>query len=249
MKEETELTEQLGLKRKNLFDLIENLNLGWLVRLALKTMPFKVAKEAAKMVRGGTSSQDLNWEESKVIPSGNLIYLKPSIENRENLKKSLRDEISKISKPETGARIIRKVYEKEEIFQGEYSKIAPDLAVIPNDDVYIMNLIGKKTWGDVPNNRWIADHIMHGILIGSGPDFKEDMKVENARLIDLAPTLLHAFGISAKSSMDGEPLKEIYKNGKKPEKSSLKREDKTTKEKKEIKRKIRNLKNREEFKP
>ena len=39
---------------------------------------------------------------------------------------------------------------------------------------------------------------------------KKDAKIENARLIDLAPTLLHLFGVAVPEDMDGHVLVDAF---------------------------------------
>ena len=231
------LMTRLGLKKKNIFKLIKKFHMNWLLKLTLKTIPYEIARETAKMVRTDASTPDLDWENSDVIPSGKLLYLKPDIENKEDFKKRLKENISKIETPEKNRKIIQKVQEKEEIFKGEYSEIAPDLAIMPKDDVWVKSHLGKDMWGE-NLTRWIASHIPNGILMGYGPDIKENLKIENAYLVDLAPTILRAFGLSTGEEMEGKALKEIFKDVEKTDVKTKRIES----EKEKIKNRINKLK-------
>ena len=51
---------------------------------------------------------------------------------------------------------------------------------------------------------------MHGILLGRGPELRPGFKVDGARIIDFAPTILHSFGVDVPSDMDGRVLEEIF---------------------------------------
>ena len=46
-------------------------------------------------------------------------------------------------------------------------------------------------------------HRINGILVASGPALKRGAEIENARLIDLAPTFLHLCGVAVAEDMDG----------------------------------------------
>jgi len=54
-------------------------------------------------------------------------------------------------------------------------------------------------------------HRLNGIFIAAGPDIKKGVRIENARIMDLAPTILHIFDVPIPSDVDGRVLKEIFK--------------------------------------
>ncbi len=53
-------------------------------------------------------------------------------------------------------------------------------------------------------------HREFGILVAAGPGIKRDERVYGASLIDVGPTVLHAFGLPIGADMDGRPLVEIF---------------------------------------
>ncbi|MHB0961249.1 MAG: alkaline phosphatase family protein [Pirellulaceae bacterium] len=55
-----------------------------------------------------------------------------------------------------------------------------------------------------------AWHREFGIFVAKGPGIKRDERVYGASLIDVGPTVLHAFGLPIGQDMDGRPLVEIY---------------------------------------
>ena len=55
---------------------------------------------------------------------------------------------------------------------------------------------------DLTSNKFITpvygnsgDHRMNGIMIGRGPELRRGARIEGARIIDYAPTILHSFGV------------------------------------------------------
>ena len=70
---------------------------------------------------------------------------------------------------------------------------------------------------DLTSNKFITpvygnsgDHRMHGILLGRGPELRRGARIEGARIIDYAPTILHSFGVEVPSDMDGRVLEGIF---------------------------------------
>jgi arylsulfatase A-like enzyme len=53
-----------------------------------------------------------------------------------------------------------------------------------------------------------SSHRMNGMLIASGPAIKGGASIQNARLIDLAPTMLHLMGLQVPLDLDGRVLSE-----------------------------------------
>jgi predicted AlkP superfamily phosphohydrolase/phosphomutase len=51
-----------------------------------------------------------------------------------------------------------------------------------------------------------AQHRQHGILVMKGPGIKRDEIIHGASLLDIAPTILHLFGLPVGEDMDGTPL-------------------------------------------
>jgi hypothetical protein len=49
---------------------------------------------------------------------------------------------------------------------------------------------------------------MNGILMLGGEPFLEDTQIENARIIDVAPTILYLMGVPIPNDMDGKVLHE-----------------------------------------
>jgi len=74
---------------------------------------------------------------------------------------------------------------------------------------------------DIPEDRPInADHRMNGIFIASGPHIREGFKLDNPKIIDIAPTILHILDVPIPKDFDGRVLKEIFE----PDSSLAKRE-------------------------
>ncbi|RYD30545.1 MAG: tetratricopeptide repeat protein, partial [Verrucomicrobiaceae bacterium] len=60
-------------------------------------------------------------------------------------------------------------------------------------------------------------HRVQGVLMASGPGFKQDQPVYGARLLDITPTILHYFGLPVGEDMEGRVLGEILSGSRKVE--------------------------------
>jgi len=137
-----------------------------------------------------------------------------------------------------------KILEHNEIYSGPFIDKAPDIIFTINEGAGVsVNSFGHKRLieaGSIGLNQ-NASHRMNGIFIASGKDIVESKKIYNAKLIDIAPTILHMFSIPIPDDMDGKVLKVIFKD-KSIFKSKKVVYSKAMDEKQRIKRKIYELK-------
>lgn len=107
-----------------------------------------------------------------------------------------------------GEKLFESVHLKNDIYSGERVIDAPDI-ILELDKYSISN-------NSYPNlyyhghNRFTNNHDPNGVFLAYGNDIKSNITVGNARIIDLAPTILHMFGIPIPRDMDGRVLTEIF---------------------------------------
>ena len=103
--------------------------------------------------------------------------------------------------------LFKKIGRKEEFYSGERIAGAPDI-------IFELNNYWIKREHESPVTILDKEHNHHfkkGVFIAYGPDIKNNVKVDDARIVDLAPTILHIMGISVPEDMDGRVLKEILR--------------------------------------
>lgn len=54
-----------------------------------------------------------------------------------------------------------------------------------------------------------GDHRLHGLLIAAGQGIEPGQPLDNARIVDIAPTVLHLLGVAVPPEMDGRVLSEM----------------------------------------
>jgi len=130
-------------------------------------------------------------------------------EEYEKLRNYIIRELYNLKDPETGERVIEKALKKEEVYSGPYLNKAPDILVLTKNQEYISD---PGPYGDIfsKNPNEIHAHKMNGIFIAYGPDIKRG-QIKGAKIIDIAPTILHMMDVPVPEDMDGRVLKEIFK--------------------------------------
>lgn len=122
-------------------------------------------------------------------------------------------ELLKVEDPETGQKIVQDVFRREDLYHGLYVSKAPDITFLTNNLEYVAT---NRIYGDSlvsePVHKGGGTHRMNGIFVAHGPDIKDTGKeILKARIIDLAPTVLHMFGLEIPEDMDGNVLTRIFK--------------------------------------
>jgi predicted AlkP superfamily phosphohydrolase/phosphomutase len=113
--------------------------------------------------------------------------------------------------PDDGSKIVRAVYKRDDVYQGEFIGNAAELQVGMEEGYRVswQTTLGGSPHGIVyPNmKKWSGDHggfdfaTTAGVLLSSKPITKTDPSI-----MDIAPTVLKYFGLQIPSYIDGKPL-------------------------------------------
>jgi len=127
------------------------------------------------------------------------------------LQDEIRDKLLPLSDPETGERVFADVYKRDDIYHGEYIRMAPDLQVGFLDGYRVgwQDTLGTIRRAVVENNnkKWSGDHcatateISHGVLFCNRKIAKRD-----PHIMDLAPSVLKLLETELPADYDGKPL-------------------------------------------
>ncbi len=170
------------------------------------------------------SLDDVDWSRTVAFSKGNygqiFINLKgreehgivePSAEY-ERVMADITERLRNLVDPETKQPLIDGIWRREDLYTGAHTDESPDLQFLPTD-------MTNKPLGtlDLTSNKFITpvygnsgDHRMHGIMIGRGAELQQGLRFEGARIIDYAPTILHAAGAEVPADMDGRVMAEIF---------------------------------------
>jgi predicted AlkP superfamily phosphohydrolase/phosphomutase len=133
-------------------------------------------------------------------------------EEYEALRTRILEEVPTLRDPVTGEPIVLEAYRREELYHGERLETAPDIILVTQDyykgGTSIDELVGKVPLDIL--SKLSGLHRMDGIILLQGPHIRQDVCVEGAGIIDVAPTILYTLGMPIPSDMDGRPLLGIY---------------------------------------
>ncbi len=199
--------------------------LKWITRLRLAGM-----RKNVKRGRGGNmlrrlflSFHDVDWKRTRAFSVGNFgqVYLNVQGQRQqgtvsESEYEPLREEIiaaaKKLGDPHDRSQVVPLVYKREEIFQGISAERLPDLVLHTDRARYVS--FGHADFGSnkiiEPSTGQTGHHHMAGIVGINGPGVREGTHLSDARLLDLAPTILYYIGLPVPDYMDGKVLDEAF---------------------------------------
>jgi predicted AlkP superfamily phosphohydrolase/phosphomutase len=132
-------------------------------------------------------------------------------EEYRQLQDEIRTKLLPLSDPETGDRIFADVYERDDIYKGEYIQMAPDLQVGFLDGYRVgwQDTLGTIRRGVVENNnrKWSGDHCATATEISHGVFFaNRRIAAAEPHIMDLAPSILKLLEVQVPADYDGKAL-------------------------------------------
>lgn len=165
--------------------------------------------------------EDVDWSKTKAYALGfGGVYLNRV--NREyrgivtdaearDLKKTMSKQLEQLQDPESKEMAVKKVYSREEVFQGPYANNAPDLFVGFNAGYRVSwqtALGGTPTGAIMEDNRkkWSGDHLIDPSIVPGVVFINHKTALKEPAIVDIAPTILHVYSIHKPEEMQGESL-------------------------------------------
>ncbi|GAX60424.1 hypothetical protein SCALIN_C11_0035 [Candidatus Scalindua japonica] len=137
----------------------------------------------------------------------------------EDLIKKLVTELKELRDINTGEKIVKDVFRREEIYHGKYVNNTPDLLLRWREDITISGISIEQSTETKPTTPFIpgedyrvisGDHQLNGIFMARGKGIKDGIKLDKANIMDIAPTVLYQMGVSIPDEMDGSVLSSIF---------------------------------------
>ena len=130
----------------------------------------------------------------------------------EQLRHELVERLLSISDPETNTPLFSRVYQSHDLYDGQLTKFAPDLALDYFSSCWSLtkgmpaNVQTHAKYFTPPRERWHGDHTRQGLFILSGGSFGSKNLAQTAHITDIPATLLYLLGCSIPEDWDGLPL-------------------------------------------
>jgi predicted AlkP superfamily phosphohydrolase/phosphomutase len=130
----------------------------------------------------------------------------------EAIRERLMAELQALRDPETGESVVHAVYRREALYEGPFLDLLPDVVFDFGDSPYLASDTrgAAQVLAPLPRDYLQGRHRSTGIFVAAGPDIRGGGQIEGARIVDVAPTVLHALGLPIPEDMDGRPLLEIW---------------------------------------
>jgi predicted AlkP superfamily phosphohydrolase/phosphomutase len=119
----------------------------------------------------------------------------------------IEDRLQEARDPETGLPLFKQIIRGKEYYGDPIEAFTPDLIILPGS---YMRVAAPRQRRMYESTGWATgDHALAGILIASGNGIRQGKTVDDARLVDLAPTILHMLNVPIPDDMDGRLLEDI----------------------------------------
>jgi predicted AlkP superfamily phosphohydrolase/phosphomutase len=139
-------------------------------------------------------------------------------EDYEKVRDELASQLSALRDPENGHTVFRHALPREKVLSGPHVADAPDIMCLP-DTGYLptealasfdpLALTSSKGALFSRTSPWSGTHSPFGVVAVSGPGVERG-RIRDAKLEDIAPTVLYAMGLRVPKGLDGKVLTEAF---------------------------------------
>jgi predicted AlkP superfamily phosphohydrolase/phosphomutase len=133
----------------------------------------------------------------------------------DRLCKELSRDLRQLENADTGRPLVRDVVRTDTVYQGSNVRELPDL-VVQWTEAAVTNRVRHPRFGVVEMPGFSIRRTQHapdGFLIAGGNRIRTGLRLESARTIDFAPTVLHLLGRPVPAELDGRVLDELLGSG------------------------------------
>lgn len=190
-------------------------------RAGLQNYIWQVSKSTRnKVVSKFLSFDDVDWSQTLAYSIGHVGQVYINLKGREPegivepgaeyeaVRQRVREALQELRHPETGQPMVDAAIPGESVVHGPYASRSADLHLILDGYRAIAfplfaadrRVVTRQIRGDS------GCHRRHGILIAWGEGIRPGETVEDARIMDVTPTILHLMGLPVSDDLDGRVL-------------------------------------------
>jgi predicted AlkP superfamily phosphohydrolase/phosphomutase len=184
------------------------------------------------LVRAALESQmfasGVDWSKTSAYSLGacgniylNLVGREPigvvPLQEYEKVRNEIIAQLYTLKDPETDSLLVRVAHKREDLYHGPFVERAPDIVIEWADyrywgrgrfEISAPSVLETRHHHDFSELPVTGTHRPEGIFILNGPDVQQGMKIEGARIIDMAPTIMYLLAQPIPQEMDGRLLQE-----------------------------------------
>jgi len=204
---------KLGVTKSTVLETLERV--GITADSLVEHLPKSVVDGVAQQIPGEHGLYDVDFDETVAFAHDpSQIYINdaerfdrgivpPS--KVDSVKHDVASTLSELTDPETGERVLD-VHDGDEVFATDPD--APDLIAVGRGPYEEKTAVSDETF--VPAGDKAASHRSDGVFLAWGSDVTPGTMVEDASVVDVAPTVLYGAGEPVPTAADGRVLEEIF---------------------------------------
>ena len=181
---------------------------------------FLALKSGFNPGESGDFFQNVDWDKTKAFSMGlGCIFLNMkgreangilTAEEAEKTRLGIVSGLTGLVDSDRSAVAVRSVARREQVYSGPYAGEAPDLIVNFSEGYRVSwdTPLGGVPQGLFADNtkRWGGDHVIDPALASGVLFMNKKIRPDVPDLVDLAPTILNAFGVAKNAEMEGSDL-------------------------------------------
>jgi predicted AlkP superfamily phosphohydrolase/phosphomutase len=225
--------DSLGVKKSTVLDALERVGID--DETLVRYLPAPVVDAVASRIPGEHILHDVDFERTTAFLHGpGHVYVNDTErfdagtvppEERVERKRELMSTLSAWTDPRTGNQILD-IYDGATLFPND--SFAPDVVVAGIDGYQVRMSLSSTPLVDTGDVA--AYHRRDGVFFAWGHHVAADARLDDASVVDVAPTVLHSLGEPVPRCADGRVLQEVFAPGTEPSECTIKRTDDGTSE-------------------
>ncbi|MGH7509384.1 MAG: alkaline phosphatase family protein [Gemmatimonadales bacterium] len=183
---------------------------------------------ALKGAQGDGVNHSIDWARTRAFAQGKEGSLFINLKGRdpygivapgaeyETVRQAIIDRLGELRDPDTSEPAVTHVYRREELFDGPWTDLAPDLFIEWRDDMYMpteqegeSDKVFVTRWREGMSWPTTGSHRVDGVLIATGPQIRPGTEVSDTTIFDLLPTWLSILGQPVPDGLKGQVIEPI----------------------------------------
>ncbi|ELY54796.1 alkaline phosphatase family protein [Natronococcus jeotgali] len=215
----------LGISRDTITNTLERVGIS--EEVLVSTLPRRLVDSVAEQIPGDHALYDVDYERTVAFVHGaGNCYINDAERfdhgvvdpgDVPTIKAELVDVFESVTDGD-GDRVLE-VFDGDELFPTDDR--SPDLVVNGRDGYDSRNAITDETFGET--GTYAASHRSEGIVLCRGPSIDPGATLRSARVVDVAPTLLHGIGEPIPENTDGRVLFDAFDERAAPSRTKVER--------------------------